>query len=171
MTCKGIRKQIPLLVGRELSAKQDLRVKAHLDRCPGCRQEAQDMAAALEAAKGLAHEEGLRDWTDTEWRQMLRALTAVDFDRRPRFERLVRRPVFASGLALLIFAATLLWLTKNPPLKLGDRLPQARSQTAGERPKESGAQDVISMTLVSQETGLKIVWFFDNKFEWKENQP
>jgi hypothetical protein len=29
-------------------------------------------------------------------------------------------------------------------------------------------QEVISMTMVSQETGLKIVWFFNKNFELKE---
>jgi len=31
----------------------------------------------------------------------------------------------------------------------------------------SAAQDIISATFVSQETGLKIVWFFDRSFNWK----
>ena len=33
-------------------------------------------------------------------------------------------------------------------------------------PKE-GSQDVVSVTLVSQDTGLKVVWFLDKNFEWK----
>jgi hypothetical protein len=41
------------------------------------------------------------------------------------------------------------------------------------RPKEPAAaqkeasQDVVSVTLVSQDTGLKVVWFLDKNFEWK----
>jgi len=41
------------------------------------------------------------------------------------------------------------------------------------RPKEPAAaqkeasQDVVSVTLVSQDTGLKIVWFLNRNFEWK----
>ena len=41
------------------------------------------------------------------------------------------------------------------------------------RPKEPAAaqkeasQDVVSVTLVSQDTGLKVVWFLNRNFEWK----
>jgi hypothetical protein len=32
---------------------------------------------------------------------------------------------------------------------------------------KEGSQDVVSVTLVSQDTGLKVVWFLDKNFEWK----
>jgi hypothetical protein len=31
-------------------------------------------------------------------------------------------------------------------------------------------QDVLSVTMVSQETGLQVVWFFNKNFEWKGDQ-
>jgi len=31
----------------------------------------------------------------------------------------------------------------------------------------TGAQDVVSVTMVSQETGLQVVWFFNKNFDWK----
>lgn len=34
-------------------------------------------------------------------------------------------------------------------------------------PREEGSQDVVSVKLVSPETGLQIVWFLDKNFEWK----
>jgi len=170
MTCRGTKKYLPLLVGNELSQKRALKVKAHLERCPGCRKEVEEISAALDAAKGLAQKEALRDWTDAEWRQMLRSVTAANVERRPWAVRLVQRPAFAFGLALLIFAASALWLQKKLPLRPEERgALQARSQTTAQRPKESAGQDVLSMTIVSQETGLKIVWFFNKNFEWKEN--
>jgi hypothetical protein len=52
----------------------------------------------------------------------------------------------------------------------------ARAPTAerpAPRPKEpaaaqkEGSQDVVSVTLVSQDTGLKVVWFLDKNFDWK----
>jgi len=33
--------------------------------------------------------------------------------------------------------------------------------------QKEGSQDVVSVTLVSQDTGLKVVWFLDKNFEWK----
>jgi anti-sigma factor RsiW len=171
MTCRGTKKYLPLLAGDELSQKKALKVKAHLERCPGCRKEAEEISAALDAAKGMAQKEALRDWTDAEWRQMLRSVTAAKVVRRQRAVRLVQKPAFAFGLALMIFAAGALWLHKKLPWRPeeGDAL-QARSQTAAQRSGESSGQDVMSMTIVSQETGLKIVWFFNKNFEWKENR-
>ncbi len=32
---------------------------------------------------------------------------------------------------------------------------------------QEGSQDVVSVTLVSQDTGLKVIWFLDRNFEWK----
>jgi hypothetical protein len=32
------------------------------------------------------------------------------------------------------------------------------------------SQDMLSMTLVSQETGLKVYWTFNRNFEWKEEE-
>ena len=34
---------------------------------------------------------------------------------------------------------------------------------------ESPSQDIVSMTLVSQETGLKIQWFLNRNFKLKED--
>jgi anti-sigma factor RsiW len=170
MTCRRIKKYLPLLAGGELAQKKALKVTAHLESCSGCRQEAEEIKAALDAAKGMARIEAVRDWTDSEWRQMLRSVTAAGIERRHRAVGLVRKPAFAFGLALLIFAAGGLWLYKKLPGRPDGRdALQARTQTAAQRPGESAGQEVLSMTIVSQETGLKIVWFFNKNFEWKEN--
>jgi len=44
--------------------------------------------------------------------------------------------------------------------------PAPRPNKPAAAQKES-SQDVVSVTLVSQETGLKVVWFLDKNFEWK----
>jgi hypothetical protein len=36
--------------------------------------------------------------------------------------------------------------------------------------RSAESQDVVSVTLVSKETGLQIVWFLDKNFEWKGDQ-
>jgi anti-sigma factor RsiW len=170
MTCRWIKKYLPLLVGGELSPKRALKVKAHLERCPCCREEVEEISAALRAAKGMAQEETLRDWTDSEWRQMLTSVTATPIERKPWGARLVQKPAFAFGLALLLFAAGALWLQQKLPWRSEERgVLQTRPQAAAQRSGESAGQDVLSMTIVSQETGLKIVWFFNKNFEWREN--
>ena len=57
-----------------------------------------------------------------------------------------------------------------------DSLFRARAPADGwlhpERPlADAGrAQDVVSMTMVSQETGLQIVWFLDKNFDYEGEQ-
>jgi hypothetical protein len=52
---------------------------------------------------------------------------------------------------------------------------RTRVKTAGENPVPASAlpgreisQDRLSVTLVSQETGLRVYWTFDKNFNWKE---
>ena len=48
-----------------------------------------------------------------------------------------------------------------------------RDKTGWGAKEEAGRaiqQESISMTMVSQETGLKIVWFFNKNFELKEER-
>jgi hypothetical protein len=33
--------------------------------------------------------------------------------------------------------------------------------------RAAGDQDVVSVTMISQETGLQVVWFFDKNFDYK----
>jgi hypothetical protein len=48
------------------------------------------------------------------------------------------------------------------------RSPVERALTdAPPSPPAAPVQDVVSAVFVSQETGLKIVWFFDRNFDWK----
>lgn len=65
---------------------------------------------------------------------------------------------------------------KEPAVRSQERpiiIAQAREhERPGARPKElvgaqqEGAQDVVSVTLVSQDTGLKVVWFLNRNFYW-----
>ena len=66
---------------------------------------------------------------------------------------------------------------KEPAVRSQERsIIVAQAQERGRpvtRPKEPAAaqkeafQDVVSVTLISQDTGLKVVWFLNRNFEWK----
>jgi anti-sigma factor RsiW len=45
-----------------------------------------------------------------------------------------------------------------------------RAMFAAGRTPEKTTQNLMSMTLVSQETGLKVHWTFNRNFEWKEKK-
>jgi len=48
--------------------------------------------------------------------------------------------------------------------------PDRATLAAGPAP-EKATQNLMSLTLVSQETGLKVHWTFNRNFEWKEKKP
>lgn len=60
-----------------------------------------------------------------------------------------------------------------PPILAAGRIkpspaPIDRALTgAGAPTPPAPVQDIVSATFVSHETGLKVVWFFDRKFDWK----
>lgn len=47
---------------------------------------------------------------------------------------------------------------------------RALTGAAATPPSPAPAQDVVSATFVSRETGLQIVWFFDRNFDWKKGE-
>jgi len=62
--------------------------------------------------------------------------------------------------------------TESPLLAAGRIKPSPapidRALTGAAAPvAPSPTQDIVSATFVSQETGLKVVWFFDRNFNWK----
>jgi hypothetical protein len=169
MTCKKVKKLLPLLAGNDLTEKKTRTVNAHLETCAACHKEAQEIALALLAAKDLARTEALRDWTDTEWRRMLNRVTGIKMEKKKTTWGLVQKPAFVFGLALLVFAAGMFLLNKRLAFK-SEELPMSLGRSQWTAQQKPAGQDVLSMTIVSQETGLKIVWFFNKNFEWKENQ-
>ncbi len=58
-----------------------------------------------------------------------------------------------------------------PMARVAARIPEAGK--TGDKPGETAAgqkeraQDVVKMTMISQTSGLKVVWLLDKNFEWK----
>jgi hypothetical protein len=214
MTCAKIRRDLPLLAGGDLPARRERKLLAHIDRCPGCRGELEELRSAISRIKVAAREESVGDWTAAEWKVLMARITAEKpGKKRPAFG-LRPRWAMASGVAAVILLAVLAFLLKDsifksqgtvpgqgplvakkqepksPPAKLvptkptdekGKPVPVVQpeylAKNAGQAPaskkapvKAGPGQDVISVTMVSQETGLQVVWFFNRNFEWKGDQ-
>lgn len=69
---------------------------------------------------------------------------------------------------------------REAPRRLQDRPLLAKTipaEDAGKKPALPGisekkdSQDILSVTLVSQSTGLRVYWTFDRNFDWKEEKP
>jgi hypothetical protein len=154
MKCHNVKELIPLAVGDDLRPRLGRAVRAHVDACPDCRKELEGTRLALAQVKAAAKAEGTPDWNEAEWKALMaRFRPAASGTKRPF---LLARPRWAAASVLGAFLC-LVFLS----LLLRDRIPGPRDVTPAEGP------DVVSLTMISQETGLQVVWFFDKNFDWE----
>ena len=154
MTCRKAKKLVPLYAGDDLRPRLGAAVRVHIDACLSCRKELGEYRQALTRLKAAAKAESVFDWSEGEWRTLAARFQPENpAKRRPAF---LARPRWAAASVLGAFLglAVLTMLFKDG--NLGPR----ETPTAGE-------PSVVSLTLVSQETGLQVVWFLDKNFEWK----
>jgi hypothetical protein len=169
MTCRKARKLMPLAAGDDLGPRRARAFRAHVEACPGCRKELEALRAALGAFRTAAREEGVPDWTEGEWKALMVRATAGGQDGREAKEN-VGGPAAWSRLAAASAMGALLGLVVLSVLfKTPGTMPE-RTTAGAAIPGEPAApreQDVVSVTMVSQETGLQIVWFFDKTFDYE----
>lgn len=167
MTCRKIRLLMPLFAGDDLGPRRTQAVRAHVDACPACRRELEELRAALVRFKAAATDESVPAWSEGEWRAlMVRATGGAPRggDKRRASDGRVPFPRWAAAsvLGALIGLAVLSVIFRGPGPGPAERPePPLALADAGR------AQDVVSMTMVSQETGLQIVWFLDKNFDYE----
>jgi hypothetical protein len=154
MTCAKVKKSLPLLAGDDLPPRRARGLLAHINGCPLCRKELDGYRAAVGRVKAAAREDRAADWTDPEWRGLLARITAEKAGKRSPAYGFRPRWAMASGLAAVILLAVLTLVFRNSIFRPGETAP-----TPG--------PEVVSVTMVSQETGLQVVWFLNKNFEWK----
>jgi anti-sigma factor RsiW len=171
MNCHGARKRIPLYVGGELAPKKSEHVRRHLEACPACRTEAEEIGRARLAVREMARSAQAEDWSPAEWRRLVADVTGTaSDDRRGGPAEWKLRPVLAGALGSLILVLLtgilFLFRSSNSP-----EAPVMAMSTIDESAKVEAAPkanpDVTSVNLVSPETGTKIIWFYNKKFEWQ----
>jgi hypothetical protein len=125
---------------------------------------------ALRTIAGEARAAGVPDWSEAEWSAaMSRVRSEASGDAPgPASRRAAEggwRWVPASALGAAVGLALLFVLLGGP----GRERPAPSGAGTG-LVSEAKPQDVLTMTLVSPETGLQIVWFFDKDFDYKGEQ-
>jgi anti-sigma factor RsiW len=164
-----VRKLIPLAAGEDLVPRRAAAFRAHLAACPGCRAELEAFRADLAGIRAAALAEGLAGWTEAEWRAAMARVRMETKGAAPSPAR-AAGPVFAPRWAAASAIGVVLGLVVMGVLFRG---PSPRPDTAAPAGESTllaagaGEQDRLTMTLVSPETGLQIVWTFDKNFDWK----
>jgi predicted anti-sigma-YlaC factor YlaD len=163
MRCQKIRRLLPLLAGNELPESQISKVKEHLIGCVQCREEYEKYVLLVcQTRKWLAEDKVV--WGEREWRETIRSVVNQGSSRRTS---LAPWP-FSRGWAYALMAGVVLLLATlivRPPFVEQIGLTSKYGDIT-----EVEKQEVVSMTMVSKETGLKIVWFFNKNFNLEENE-
>lgn len=157
--CRKIRKQLPLLAGDDLSVKRTRRVREHIQSCQACRQELEGYNHALGEIRGWLNQAAV-DWEEIEWRQRINRAMSAEKPSKKELAPWPFRPVWA-GLAMLLVTIGLSWMLLKPVPPGREMLPQS---LAAEE-ESSSQQEIIAITLVSKESGIKINWFLNKNFD------
>ena len=161
MKCQKIKRLIPLLAGSELPESKISSVKAHLEECSVCQKEFQEYSLLVDQTRKWLAEDKIK-WEDREWQETVQSVVSQG-SRRKR--ALVPWP-FPKAWAYAFMAGVMLLVTilvvKPPYVEQVGFTPKYEEVSGMEK------QEVVSMTMVSKETGLKIVWFFNKNFDLEE---
>lgn len=145
-------------------------VRIHLERCEACQKEYETYEVSLTETKEWLSQQR-KEWEDREWEV---AVQKAVISKPARVSSLMPWPYKrAWAYALMALLAVVLTVFIIRPIGFDS------SQETGLFPApdvsskiltENDQQQVISMTLVSKETGLKIAWFFNKDFDFEEEK-
>lgn len=163
MKCQKIRRLIPLLAGSELPESKVPAVRAHMEGCSCCQEEYEKYAVIVSTTREWLSEERI-GWEEEEWQQAIRSVLERS---TPRKISLIPWS-FPKKWAYALMAGVMLLVTTlvvRPPFVKQFGLSPKYIDTG-----KMEEQEVVSMTMVSKETGLKVVWFFNKNFNLEENE-
>ena len=163
MKCKKVHRLLPLMVGSDLPDKEKEKVKAHLQSCPKCKSEYESYLLSLQKTKEWL-EKSQEEWPEEEWQELIQKAIQEEefvpsFRLRWQFKRAWAYALLAGAVVILsLFIIRFSIFRDKTGLGVKDEADLAIQQES------------LSMTMVSQETGLKIVWFFNKNLEIKEER-
>ena len=162
MKCRKVTRLIPLFAGSDLPAKTRVKVQRHLQDCRSCQQEYTEYQSIIQQTREWLAQRR-KDWEEAEWKKTIQAALEKADEKQ---SWLVPWP-FKKGWAYVLMTASaiLFSLLVLHPSFVKDKMRRIAVVSAVE-----SQQEIVSMKLVSKETGLKISWFFhkDLKLEVME---
>ncbi len=162
MKCKKVKRLLPLYAGNDLSLRMASVVKSHLSGCPECRREYKVYIQSLQEIKGWLKSERI-DWDEAEWQQSVKRAAAGKITQKKTLAPWPFKPAWALGFMMVIsIIISFFWLRPSLLRERPGLQPDAVAI------KQTSPQEVVEMTLVSRETGLKVKWFLNKNFNLEE---
>ncbi len=172
MRCRKIQRLLPLLAGSELPEKDIPAIKSHLEGCSRCQAEYEKFVRLVQETRKWFEEEKVT-WEEKDWQKAVQAAVREGSSQRTFLELWP----FRKGWAYALMAGMMLLVTTlviRPPLvKHIGIMPRSPDASRMEMLRGSGGQmkqEMVSMTMVSKETGLQIVWIFNKNFDLEEKK-
>lgn len=172
MKCRKVRRWLPLYIGRELSPRKIRVVTEHLKTCRDCRRECSHLDSAVDQTRHWLQQQD-QGWCEAAWQQALKRA----IPEKPEPGRALRpwpfKPAVAYALMVCLAAALTLLIVRPAFIPSGS--PREITQAVDIQDYSalsataSDSQDVVAVTLVSRETGLKVQWFFNRNYNLKED--
>ncbi len=152
MKCRKVTSLIPLLAGSDLPAKTREKVQPHLQDCRSCQQEYTEYQSILQQTREWLAQER-KEWGEAEWKTTVHTAIGKAEEKSSGLAPWPFKKEWA--FVLITVSAVLLSLLVLPPSLVKDK--KGRVPTVSVLESQPG---IVSMQLVSNETGLKINWFF-----------
>lgn len=160
---------LPLMVGYDIPSSKISAMKRHIERCQACQREYYSYVKSIKKIRELLLQDRI-DWENKEWQRTVQKAVK---EEKPTTTSLAPWPFHKAWayalIAILVIALSFFFILNNSFLK---KEMSAEYQTKPETQKqifkihpETPEQDVISMTIISKESGLKIVWFLNKYYE------
>lgn len=172
MKCRKVQRLLPLLAGAELPESKIPSVRSHMEECSRCRKDYEKYAILVSQTRAW-FAENRTEWQEQEWQRIVR--TAIEQGTEKK-TAMVPWP-FPKVWAYVLMAGVMLLITvliiRPPFVEQTGLVPRYADVAQMGKPggmEEMGRQEVVSMTMVSRETGLKIVWVFNKNFNLEENE-
>ncbi len=169
MNCKRVQKLLPLFVGEDLSPRKMSEVRIHLDKCSACLKEYETYEMSLIQTKRLLVRER-KDWEDKEWEL---AIQRAVIDKPTRVSSLMPWPYkksWAYALMALLVVVLTFFVIRSANVDIDEQTGTVTSKAPSGILVKEPQQQVVSLTMVSSETGLKMAWFFNRDFNFEEEK-
>jgi hypothetical protein len=157
------------MVGHDIPSSKISAMKRHIEKCQACQLEYYSYLKSTKKMRELLLQDRI-DWEDKEWQETIQKAVKEEKQTTTSLAPWPFHNAWVYALiAILVIALSFFFILNNSFLK---EKASAEYQTMPETQKkifkihpEKHEQDVISMTIISKESGLKIVWFFNKHYK------
>ena len=142
-------------------------VTFHLEKCPRCRKEYDMHMASHQAVKASLNRDRI-EWVEADWQRAIHSATHInEIKDRPK---IFIKKVWA--YSLMAGAVVILGLLISRPYftHFIGKPSEKKPQITAAKETQTTEQEIVSMTLVSKKTGLKVKWFLNKNFDLEDKK-